>query len=486
MTPLLASIVTWSPRTIDGRFLTLGYLVAASLFIIGLKRLGSPATARSGNIVAGVGMLVGLALVLYPANNLLLIFAGMVVGTVIGIPAARMVKMTAMPQMVALFNGLGGGCVALIALGEYHRYLDTVGTGDAAGSPSLRWYVLLGTVAGAIIGSISFSGSLIAFGKLQELVSGRPITFPLQTPFNGALLVAIVGIAGYLFTLTTGDFGWLVVMIALALLLGMLFVLPIGGADMPVIISLLNSFTGIAAAMSGFALSNTLLIVAGIIVGASGFLLTKMMGEAMNRPITNVLFGAFGSGGGTVAAAVDGGDQGTVRPATADDVAIMLAYSRQVVVVPGYGLAVAQAQHTIRELADMLTAKGVEVKYGIHPVAGRMPGHMNVLLAEANVPYEQLKEMDEINPEFPQTDVVLVIGANDVVNPAAKDAPDSPLYGMPILNVDEAKAVVVLKRGMSTGFAGVENPLFFKPNTQMLFGDAKASIQALVTAVKEV
>jgi NAD(P) transhydrogenase subunit beta len=340
-------------------------------------------------------------------------------------------------------------------------------------------------VAGAIIGTISFSGSIIAFMKLQELISGRPITWPVQTPLNAVKLLVILGLGAWLLTGADSDLA-MQGMVALAFVLGITFVLPVGGADMPVIISLLNSFTGLAAAMAGIALGNNLLIIAGIIVGASGFLLTKMMGEAMNRPISNVLFGAFGTDGGTASGLGAGAEGGTVRQATADDVAIMLAYSRQVVIVPGYGLAVAQAQHAVRELADLLEERGVNVKYGIHPVAGRMPGHMNVLLAESNVPYDQLKEMDEINPDFKTTDVVLVIGANDVVNPAAKDEPSSPLYGMPILNVDEAQTVVVLKRSMNTGFAGVDNPLFTKPNTQMLFGDAKASINELVGAVKQV
>jgi NAD(P) transhydrogenase subunit beta len=478
-----------------------GYLLAAITFIIGLKRLGSPATARSGNRIAAVGMLVGLIATLLERRvmHFGLIAVGVVIGVVLGVPAARKVKMTAMPQMVALFNGVGGGCVALISLAEYHDFRTLFDKhvplnlfGPANLTPA---HVIIGTVAGAIIGTISFSGSIIAFLKLQELISGRPITWPVQTPLNGLMLLAVLG--GGVWIVLGASHKWGVntppsmvvmeAMVLIAFVLGMCFVLPVGGADMPVIISLLNSFTGLAAAMAGFALANSLLIISGTLVGASGFLLTKLMGEAMNRPITNVLFGAFGGGGGgSGGAALAGETGGTVRSATADDVAIMLAYARQVVVVPGYGLAVAQAQHTIRELADLLAARGVEVKYGIHPVAGRMPGHMNVLLAEANVPYEQLKEMDEINPEFRQTDVVLVIGANDVVNPAAKEIPESPLYGMPILNVDEAQAVVVLKRSMASGFAGVENPLFFKPNTQMLFGDAKASISELVTAVKDV
>ncbi len=464
----------------DPQFIDLLYLLAAALFIVGLRRLGSPRTARSGNKVAGVGMGIGLGATFlhdsfdFTGTGFVLIVAGIVVGTVAGVWSARAVKMTAMPQMVAFFNGLGGGCVALISLAEYHELLDH-GIGDASNT------TLLGISAGALIGAISFTGSVVAFGKLQELISGRPVTWPLQRTLNGILLLACLGFAASIVGGIDQD-STMVMLVATAAVLGVFFVLPIGGADMPVIISLLNSLTGLAACAAGFALGNTLLIVAGIIVGASGFLLTKMMGEAMNRTISSVLFGAFGADGGSSGST----HEGTVRAAGAEDVAIMLAYSRRVVIVPGYGLAGAQAQHTVRELAEILEGKGVNVLFGIHPVAGRMPGHMNVLLAEANVPYDHLKEMEEVNPEFKQTDVVLVIGANDVVNPSARDEPGSPLYGMPVLNVDEAKTVVVMKRGMATGFAGVDNPLFVAPNTQMLFGDAKASLTDLIGAVVEV
>ncbi len=461
----------------DPQLIDMLYLLAAALFIIGLRRLGSPRTARSGNTVAGVGMAIGLGATLlidgfrFDGVGFVLIVVGVLIGTVAGVVSARSVKMTAMPQMVAFFNGLGGGCVALISMAEYQTFLD--GHGD----PSTT--TLVGIAVGSLIGAISFTGSVIAFAKLQELLSGRPITWPLQRTGNAILLAISAGLGAWIVAgAERGEV--MLVLVLVAAVLGVCVVLPIGGADMPVIISLLNSLTGLAACAAGFALGNTLLIVAGIIVGASGFLLTKMMGEAMNRTIASVLFGAFGGGGGQAGGALT---QGTVRAAGAEDVAIMLAYSRRVVIVPGYGLAVAQAQHTVRELSDLLESKGVHVTYGIHPVAGRMPGHMNVLLAEANVPYEQLKEMDEVNPEFKQTDVVLVIGANDVVNPSAKTEPGSPLFGMPVLNVEEAKAVVVMKRGMSTGFAGVDNPLFVAPNTQMLFGDAKASLSELVTAV---
>lgn len=461
----------------DAQTIDLLYLLAAALFIIGLRKLGSPRTARQGNSITGAGMAIGLGATLlhesftFSGAGIVLIAVGVALGTIAGVVSARSVKMTAMPQMVAFFNGLGGGCVALISLAEFHAH------GQAH---DISRTTLVGIAAGAVIGAISFAGSVIAFMKLQEIIGGRPVTWPLQRSINGIMALGCIGTAGVLVAEAgpSGD-ALIIGMVVLASTLGICFVLPIGGADMPVIISLLNAMTGIAACMAGFALNNSLLIVAGIIVGASGFLLTKMMGEAMNRTISSVLFGAFGQAGGTTGALT----QGTVRAATADDVAIMLAYSRRVVIVPGYGLAVAQAQHTVRELSEVLEERGVSVLFGIHPVAGRMPGHMNVLLAEANVPYEQLKEMDEVNPEFRQTDVVLVIGANDVVNPSARTDPGSPLWGMPILNVDEATSVVVMKRGMSTGFAGVDNPLFVAPNTQMLFGDAKASLTELVAAV---
>ncbi len=464
----------------DPQFIDILYLVAAALFIVGLRRLGSPRTARSGNTVAGVGMAIGLGATLliegfdYDGVGFALIVVGVLIGTVAGVVSARAVKMTAMPQMVAFFNGLGGGCVALISMAEYQSFLN-LGI-----EPSTT--TLVGIALGSLIGAVSFTGSIVAFAKLQELLSGRPITWPLQRTGNALLLAGAAGLGAWLVS-GAEQANVMLGIVLLAAVLGVCVVLPIGGADMPVIISLLNSLTGLAACAAGFALGNSLLIVAGIIVGASGFLLTKMMGEAMNRTIASVLFGAFGGDAGQGSGALT---QGTVRSAGAEDVAIMLAYSRRVVVVPGYGLAVAQAQHTVRELSDLLESKGVHVTYGMHPVAGRMPGHMNVLLAEANVPYEQLKEMDEVNPEFKQTDVVLVIGANDVVNPSAKTEPGSPLYGMPVLNVEEAKAVVVMKRGMSTGFAGVDNPLFVAPNTQMLFGDAKASLTELVSAVAAV
>jgi NAD(P) transhydrogenase subunit beta len=377
--------------------------------------------------------------------------------------------------MVALFNGVGGGAAALISLAELHRILPD------PGRPKID--IGLAIVLSGLIGAISFAGSMIAFGKLQELISGRPITYPGQQFVNAGLFLACLA-AGIALVAGVQDEWLLWILTAGAAIFGLLFVLPIGGADMPVVISLLNAFTGLAVALGGFELESNVLIVSGMLVGASGTLLTLMMGRAMNRSITNVLFGAFGqvTAGAAAAAAGDGG--GTVRSATAEDVAVMLAYAHKVVFVPGYGLAVAQAQHDVRQLADLLEAKGVEVSYAIHPVAGRMPGHMNVLLAEANVPYPQLKEMDDANPEFARTDVAVIVGANDVVNPDARNNHGSPIYGMPILNVDDAQSVVVLKRSMNPGFAGIENPLFYNPKTVMLFGDAKASIGELISDVK--
>jgi NAD(P) transhydrogenase subunit beta len=401
----------------------------------------------------------------------------MVVGGVFGAVAARKVRMTAMPQMVALFNGVGGGAAALISLSEFHNLAPDPGT--------LKTDISASIMLSAIIGSISFAGSMIAFAKLQELIGGRPIVYPLQQATNALLFAAIVadGIA----IAAGAEQQWLIWALVLgSLLFGVLFVLPIGGADMPVVISLLNAFTGLAAAATGFELENNVLIVSGMLVGASGTLLTILMGRAMNRSIANVLFGAFGQIAPSAAAAAAGSADGQVRSASAEDVAVMLAYAHKVVFVPGYGMAVAQAQHDVRALADLLESRGVEVSYAIHPVAGRMPGHMNVLLAEANVPYPQLKEMDDANNEFPRTDLALVIGANDVVNPDARNNQGSPIYGMPILNVDQSQQVVVLKRSMNPGFAGIENPLFLNPKTVMLFGDAKQSVEKLAASVKAV
>ena len=451
------------------------YLVSIVTFILALRFLSSPAHARRGNQIGAAGMLLAIAVtwIKIGTTSWWAIVIAMAIGGGFGAFAARKVKMTAMPQMVALFNGVGGGAAALIALAELHKILPD------PGKPKVDISVAI--ALSALIGSISFSGSMIAFAKLQELIGGRPITYPGQQFVNAAIFLVAAG-AGVALVAGVQDEWLLWLLIVASLLFGVLFVLPIGGADMPVVISLLNAFTGLAVAAGGFELENNVLIVSGMLVGASGTLLTLMMGRAMNRSITNVLFGAFGqiqAGAGTATAS-----GGTVRPTTADDVAVMLAYAQKVVIVPGYGLAVAQAQHDVRALADLLEARGVEVTYAIHPVAGRMPGHMNVLLAEANVPYPQLKEMDEANAEFPRTDVSLVIGANDVVNPDARNNPGSPIYGMPILNVDQSQAVVVLKRSMNPGFAGIDNPLFGEPNTMMLFGDAKESVAKLTAAVK--
>ena len=456
------------------------YLITIVTFILALRFLSNPATARRGNQIGAVGMLVAIV-VTFAQDEIVSyweIIVGMVVGGTFGAVAARKVRMTAMPQMVALFNGVGGGAAALISLAEFHNRAPDPGT--------LKTDISASIMLSAIIGSISFAGSMIAFAKLQELIRGRPIVYPLQQPTN-ALLFAAVLAAGIAIA-AGAEQQWLIwALIGGAAVFGVLFVLPIGGADMPVVISLLNAFTGLAAAATGFELENNVLIVSGMLVGASGTLLTVLMGRAMNRSIANVLFGAFGqlapaTAGGAAPGAVDG----QVRSASAEDVAVMLAYAHKVVFVPGYGMAVAQAQHDVRTLADLLEARGVEVSYAIHPVAGRMPGHMNVLLAEANVPYPQLKEMEEANPEFARTDVALVIGANDVVNPDARSNTGSPIYGMPILNVDNAQQVVVLKRSMNPGFAGIENPLFLNPKTVMLFGDAKESIEKLTASVKAV
>jgi H+-translocating NAD(P) transhydrogenase subunit beta len=444
------------------------YIVAFSLFIVGLHMLRGPRTAVRGNQVAATGM--GIAIVATLLDDRVgdwpLIVVGIVVGTAVGVPAARNVKMTAMPQMVALFNGVGGGAVALISFVEYR---------EAGGDLPLD--ELIPTLFAAIVGSISFWGSIIAFLKLQETLKRG---FRIPKAVNAALAITAVGLAVVIAAGSESELlFWLILLAAGAL--GVLAVLPIGGADMPVVISTLNACTGLSAAAAGMALDNTALIVAGMLVGASGSILTKQMAEAMNRSIGNVFFGGLGAGGPALAAGTDGG---TVRSTSAADVAIQLSYARLVVVVPGYGMAVAQAQRAVADLAAQLQKRGVEVLYGIHPVAGRMPGHMNVLLAEADVPYEQLKEMDDINPEFPRTDVALVIGANDVTNPAARTVPDSPIYGMPILDVDKAGSVIVLKRSMNSGFAGIDNPLFYNEKTALLFGDAKASVGEVISEVQ--
>ena len=459
-------------------WIDLANLVAIALFIYGLHELNSPATARRGNRLAMAGMAIALGgiLVRTQAAGWESVVAGVVIGGLIGIYAALKVKMTAMPQMVALYNGAGGGAAALISTVQYFVAVPNGGLNDV---------VSVSLVLSAIIGAISFSGSIIAFLKLQEVMTGRPITYPGQQIVNGIVLLTILGL-GVWCVATLGvlpPWAYPVLLLA-ALLLGVLFVLPIGGADMPVVISLLNSFTGVAVAITGFEIDSTLLIICGALVGASGTILTVAMSRAMNRPLTNVLFGAFGSAGGTEVASSSGPQQ--IRATSADDVAVMLAYASKVIFVPGYGMAVAQAQHSVKALADQLEKRGVKVLYAIHPVAGRMPGHMNVLLAEANVPYNQLLDMEDVNAEFPTADVALVIGANDVTNPAARNVASSPIYGMPILDVNKASNVVVLKRSMRSGFAGIENPLYEMGNTSMLFGDAKASVDGLTQAVKAV
>ena len=456
-------------------WVSLAYLVAAVLFILGLIELSSPKSARRGNQVAAVGMVIALGatipLLHFTAAGIIITIIGILIGVPIGAIGARQVKMTAIPQMVALLNGVGGGAAAVVAVSEL--LLKGSHPTFAVAFPS---------VFSIVIGSVSFAGSLIAFSKLQALLTGTPITYPGQQIVNGVLALAIVALSVYLIAVASTPIIFVPLLI-LGLVLGVAFVLPIGGADMPVVISMLNAFTGLAVAASGFVLGNFALIVAGTLVGASGTLLTKLMSDAMGRSLGNVLFGAFG----TVTAGPAGATSAegkSVRSGTPEDIGTLLAYSRKVIIVPGYGLAVAQGQHAVKELADELEKRGVEVEYAIHPVAGRMPGHMNVLLAEANVPYEQLKEMDQINDEFKSTDVALVVGANDVVNPAAENSPGSPIYGMPILNADQAKNIVFMKRSMRPGFAGIDNELLYDPKTVMLFGDAKDSLMKLVAAVK--
>lgn len=446
------------------------YILSAFLFIYGLKLLSSPTTAKRGNLISSVGMFLAIVVTLLRKDivSYQWIVAGMVVGSVIGVFAARLVAMTAMPQMVALFNGFGGLASLLVAWETYHktRELD----GFTASTIALS----------VLIGGITFSGSMIAWGKLSEKISGKPLLFTGQQIVNSLIVLAVI-VCSVLFAMNPAvNYPIFIGILVIALVLGVMVVIPIGGADMPVVISLLNSYSGLAACATGFVLSNNILIVTGSLVGASGIILTRIMCKAMNRSLVNVLFGGFGSvkkGSATVT-------EGEVKPISAEDTYVLLEAARSVAVVPGYGLAVAQAQHGVRELGELLEANGAEVRYAIHPVAGRMPGHMNVLLAEANVPYDQLVEMDAINPIMETVDICMVIGANDVVNPAAREDPSSPIHGMPVIEVDRAKTVIVLKRSMATGFAGIENPLFFRENTRMLFGDAKASIQSLVAEFK--
>lgn len=452
------------------------YLVSTVFFFFGLRRLGSPATARSGNRLAAVGMLIAVVVTLIDRNivDFRTIAVGIIIGSAVGVLLARTIRMTAMPQLVAIFNGLGGAASALVAASEFRRLL-----GEGVDVPlDVSVTIMLGT----FIGTVTFSGSMIAFGKLQEIFYTRPVVFPLQKSLSLVLFLAVLGMSAYL----VADPG-LPVYVALGVIcivLGVLLVIPIGGADMPVVVSLLNSYSGLAVATAGFVLGNIMLIIAGALVGAAGLILTQIMTKAMNRSLINVMFGAFGAVVETTAANED--LDRSVNESSPEDAATILGYARSAIFVPGYGLAVAQAQHQLRELATLMEKRGVEVKYAIHPVAGRMPGHMNVLLAEADVPYDKLFDLDQINDEFGQTDVVLVIGANDVVNPAAREDRGSPIYGMPILNVDQARHVLVLKRSLGPGFAGIDNDLFYKDNTTMLFGDAKESLARLTTEIVEV
>ena len=475
----------------------LAWLLGASAFVIGLHQMNSPATARRGNQLSAAGMAIAVLAtfvwLLTPGNpihpggastiGLAIIVVGFLLGGGIGLWMARRVAMTAMPQLVSLFNAVGGGAAALVAIDDYVRIV---------GTPELSISTAIFVVLGAVIGSVTFSGSLIASGKLQGVVPGRPINFPggrLITAAAalvsvGGLIVLVLAAAGTLSLTPALQIMVLTLIVAAALVFGVTMVLPIGGADMPVVISLLNSFTGTAAAMAGFVVNNPVLIIAGALVGAAGGILTKLMADAMNRSLANIMVGGFGGGDSAAGPTGAGGEGGNVREVGMDDAAIQLAYAQKVIIVSGYGLAVAQAQHAVRELAELLEGRGVEVSYAIHPVAGRMPGHMNVLLAEANVPYPQLKEMDEINPEFDRADVALVVGANDVTNPAARSNPQSPIYGMPILNVDHARSIVVIKRSMSPGYAGIDNELYLNPKTGMLFADAREGLSQLVAAVK--
>ena len=461
-----------------GTVIQLVYLAAAACFVIGLHLMNTPATARKGNFVSGGGMVAAivatLALIIHDgtvtATGWIVLLAGALLGAGAGLYSARTVQMTAMPQLVSIFNAVGGGAAALIAIHDYTRLAGTGG-----GVPESTTVT---TLLDVIIGAVTFSGSLIAAGKLQGVIPSQPLVFPGSRQVNAVIAVVAIGMSGYL--ISTVSVAGLIVVIVASLAFGVTMVLPIGGADMPVVISLLNAFTGTAVAMAGFVIRNDALIIAGALVGASGGILTKLMADAMNRSLRNIMIGGFGTGDTAPAVAGPGGD---VRSVTADDAAIQLAYAQKVIIVPGYGLAAAQAQHQAAELAALLEERGAEVSYAIHPVAGRMPGHMNVLLAEANVPYPQLKEMEEINPEFPRTDVALVIGANDVTNPAAR-RPGTAISGMPILDVDQAKSIIVIKRSMGHGYAGIDNELYVNPKTSMLFADAKSALTQLIASVK--
>jgi NAD(P) transhydrogenase subunit beta len=460
----------------------LTYLACAVGFILALKGLSGPRTARTGNLIGAVAAVVACALPFTYADldHVIPILVAIAVGAVVGVIGAQRVQMTQMPQMVALFNGVGGGAAALVALLELHKQVQEVNVFGAEGG-DLPGFDLAATAFTVFVGSVSFSGSLVTFAKLQELMTSRPVVFPgLPVAFAVGILAAL---ALSVVTVLEPSLLWAVVLCLVGLVFGLLLVLPVGGADVPIVISLLNAFTGLTVAAGGYVLGNTVLLVGGTLVGAAGTFLTLLMAKAMGRSVANILFGAL-KGGSTLGAGV--ASDRPVKSGTAEDVAILLAYAERVIIVPGYGLAVAQAQHTLRELVEQLISRGIRVDYAIHPVAGRMPGHMNVLLAEAQVPYEQLVEMDDINSEFKHTDVVLVVGANDVVNPAAKTTPGAPIYGMPILNADEARQIVFMKRSMRPGFAGIENELLFDPKTTLLFGDAKDSLSKLVKSVETV
>lgn len=447
-------------------------------FILGLKMMGSAASARKGNLIAAAGMLIAIAGTIFLHDGTVapiiygLIFAAILIGSVVGLSTALKVQMTRMPELVSMFNGMGGACAALISLIELNHVYHT-------GTASVSTGMMLAITAGLIIGSVSFSGSIIAFLKLNGTMN-KPLRLPSYNIINTLVMLAVLALGIY-FIATGGSMMLAYLVFAVALFYGVMFTLPIGGADMPVVISLLNSFTGLAAAFGGFLYDNKVMLTGGILVGSAGTLLTLVMCKAMNRPLSNVIFGAFGGGAGTHAS---DDVNGAIKDIQVTDLAVMMNYSKKVVIVPGYGLAVAQAQHIIHELEMLLEDRGVEVKYAIHPVAGRMPGHMNVLLAESNVSYDKLIEMDEINPEFEQTDVVLVVGANDVVNPAAKSDPSSPIYGMPILEVERARNIIVNKRSMNAGYAGIENLLFYNPKCSMFFGDAKKMLTELVAEIK--
>ena len=455
------------------------WLVASVTFILALKFLASPRTARTGNLLGAAGMALVVTWTFFTTPGMLdnwwIVVLGGAIGSVVGWLGAKRVAMTAMPQMVAIFNGAGGGAAALVAVVEFTRDVE------AHPGELLPLAFVIATLLGAIIGSVSLTGSIVAFGKLQGIVAARPVTYPGSQIVTGLLFLVELGLAVYLIAVDP-NLALFLVFVAVALVLGVQLTMPIGGADMPVVVSLLNSYTGIAVAATGFVLNNYALLIAGTLVGASGAILTQLMCKAMNRSLFNVLFAGFGTGGGATAAGAEGEEQ--LREINAEDAAVLMAYGKRVIIVPGYGMAVAQAQGPVRELMDLLVSKGVDVQFAIHPVAGRMPGHMNVLLAEANVPYDRLKEMDEINDDFADTDVALVIGANDVVNPVAREE-GSPISGMPILNVDQAQNIIVLKRGRGAGFAGIPNPLFSNEKTKMLFGDAKPSVEELVQGVKQ-